>query len=762
MTDRRQFLKQAAFAGATPWIPVASRSPQIAASERSLLQSVTEAASLNPVVLENPEMKLVINGDGTARSLIHKPSGQECLAGGRNLPVFAVTQYRPYDNELQLSYTAKPTAFSAQSARLDGDHLVVSFALVGYEALIRVKTTDQYISFQLEKLEYKGYTALRPKKQTPIDEAVFLQLPIQNRRNVGQWLNVVWDEDIAVNLLATDPHTRVDVSPHDEYQIMLAGGVDAVQLEGVGAALIVTKPQTLLERIAKVEEDFDLPRGAESRMRKEYKYSYYEMLEGTPETIGDHINFATAAGFRTMDIYYRAFAKTSGHFPWRADYPNGMADLRKVVQSVADAGLIPGIHIHYNKTDKQDAYVSPCPDPRLNRTLTFTLAQPLDAGSSTVTVYENPRRCTLDDDRRILKLGDELIEYERYSTAPPYQFLNCKRGILGSHAVAHPTGAEAGQLDVDTWPLFVRFTQDTDIQQEVAERLAKIYRDAGFRFVYYDGAEDVPGPDYWYTVSRPQWVVYKSLNPKPLFGEGACKSHFSWHILTRGNAFDVFRPEVCKDAIRAYPATEAPLAARDFTAINFGWIGYWAPGQDTIGSQPDMLEYVTSRAAAWDCPVSLVGHLDVLHAHPRTADNLEVLRRWEEVRVQGWLTRQQKMALRNLEQEHILLIDESGKFELASYEQIAEVAGKDRPARGFIFQRSGDVYVVFWNTAGEGTLEIALPEKRVQCMRELGKPIPTHGNSRTVRLPLSERKFLRCRGTSLAEVKQAFQQARIL
>ena len=28
----------------------------------------------------------------------------------------------------------------------------------------------------------------------------------------------------------------------------------------------------------------------------------------------------------------------------------------------------------------------------------------------------------------------------------------------------------------------------------------------------------MPGPDYWYTVSRAQWIVYKNLDPKPLFG----------------------------------------------------------------------------------------------------------------------------------------------------------------------------------------------------------------------------------------------------
>jgi len=49
----------------------------------------------------------------------------------------------------------------------------------------------------LEKLEYKGYTALRTKRKTAIDESVFLQLPIRNRKNFGEWLNVMWDEVVA-------------------------------------------------------------------------------------------------------------------------------------------------------------------------------------------------------------------------------------------------------------------------------------------------------------------------------------------------------------------------------------------------------------------------------------------------------------------------------------------------------------------------------------------------------------------------------------
>jgi hypothetical protein len=462
-----------------------------------------------------------------------------------------------------------------------------------------------------------------------------------------------------------------------------------------------------------------------------------------------------------MVVHYLSFAKTVGHFEWRPEYPNRLQDLRAVVGKISDAGMIPGIHIHYNKCHKEDAYVTPKPDPRLNLRRTLTLAESLDATSTAITVEENPRLCTMDDERRILKIQNELITYQRYTTTPPYRFLECKRGALNTQPGSHEEGTRMGLLDVDTWPIFVRFTQDTTIQQEVAERLGKIYREAGFKFVYFDGAEDVPAP-FWFTVSRAQWLVWKELEPKPLFAEGACKSHFSWHILTRGNAFDVFKPEVIKAATRAYPAAEAPRVAKDFTSINFGWIGYWAPSKDTIGTQPDMLEYVTSRAAAWDCPASFRGDVDQLEAHPRTQDNLEVIRRWEDVRASNWLTAAQKEALRNLEQEHILLINETGQFELVSYTQIDKIAGSDPSARGFVFERAGKCYVVYWNTSGAADLEVPLPVRQVRLMKELGKMIPIRSFRGGVRLPLADRHFVECTGMPRGDVVSAFQNAKIL
>ena len=763
MSDRRMFFKQAGAIAAASW-PGVSWAREIASPGITEVVPVPVAAAVaetKDIVLENKELLLVIAENGQAQSLIHKPSGQECLAVGMDVPMFTATQCRPYDNELQLAYPAKVTSFPAEAVRRNGDRLVVTFAHVGFEATIGLKITESYIGFTLEKLEYRASALLRPRRKDPVEETLFIQLPVRARKNLGDWLNVTWDEAIAVNLLATDPYARVDCKPCAGAYIFQAGTAEEVATEGVGAALIVTATKNLLDRVAAVEEDYGLPRGVESRRRSEYRYSYYEMGETTPQNIDEHIRYARMGGFRLMQMHYLSFAQTVGHFEWRPAYPNGMPDLQRVVRKISSAGIIPGIHIHYNKCHKTDAYLTPKPDPRLNLSHTFTLAEHLNSTVTTIIVEENPRLCTMDEDRRILKIQNELVTYETFTATPPYQFLNCTRGALNTNPGSHEEGTRVGLLDVDTWPIFVRFTQNTNIQEEVADRLGKIYREAGFKFTYFDGAEDVP-PPFWFTVSRAQWLVLKQLDPKPLFAEGACKSHFSWHILTRGNAFDVFRPEVMKAAIRAYPAAEAQQVAKDFTSVNFGWIGYWPPNKDTIGTQPDMIEYTTSRAAAWDCPVSLWGNLDQLKLHPRTADNLEVMKRWEDLRASNWLTPVHKEALRQLEQEHILLIDEAAHFELVPYSQIEKVAGADQPARAFVFERLGKIWVVFWNTSGSATLHIDVPARSVRLMKGLGKEIPVKPTKGGIQLPLNDRHYIEFTDLGVKDVIRAFQNSRIL
>ena len=714
--------------------------------------------SSSDIIIENTELRLVLSSDGTAQSLIHKASGQECLMEGIKVPAFTISQDRPYDNELQLAYPAKPKTFAADSIYRKGDDLIVNYELSDYEATIGLKITDEYIGFELKKFEYH-MANFGVKRKTIIDEFILLQLPLKNREHFGEWLNVMWDNDVAINLLGTSTSTRIDAEKLQGYKIFQAGGIGDIKMEGVEAVLVVTEKSKLLDHIDRVERDFGLPLGVESRRSEDYKYSYYELRDVTKNNIDEHIEFAKKAGFRQMVIYYPDFAKSMGHFPWRDEYPNGMDNLKEITHKIEAAGMIPGFHIHYNKANLNDPYVTPVPDSRLNLIRFFSLKKDLDKNSTIITVEENPVGCTIDDGRRLLKIGNEIVSYKSYTENPPYQFTGCQRGMLNTSVTKLKAGGLIGLLDVDTWPAFIRFNQNTTIQEEVAKRLATIIKEAGFKFLYFDGAEDVP-PPYWYNVSKAQMEVYDALENKPVFSEGALKSHFGWHILTRGNAFDIFPPEVIKEATRKHPIAEMKLVSNDFTSVDFGWIGYVSPDKETIGMQPDMLEYVTSRAAGWNSIISLIGNLNHLKKHARTDDNLEVIRRWEEARATNLLTSEQKKNLRDEYQEHILLVNEDAKLELVPYKQIENVANRNKEIRAFVFNRNNKTWVVYWHISGGKTMKLAVDPKEIRLFEILGKEIPVESNNGLATFPVDKRRYIQF-NLSVEKVIKLFSDAKI-
>lgn len=693
------------------------------------------------IIIENGEMRLVLGSDGTAIGLLHKPTGEECLEKAYNLPVFAITEERPYDNEQFLIYPAKSRIYPANSIRRSGNELKVGFRENSYTATIALNITDHYIGFTLTKLDYE-IEKIGVKRPTEIDAFTLLQLPIKKRRRFGEWLNVVWDEKVAVNILATDRFTRIDAAENKGYYRMFAAAENEVKLMGVGAALITTETGKLLSCIDRIEREYNLPLGVESRRKAAYKYSYYELRNVTTKNIDEHIAFARKGGFKMMVIYYPDFSSAMGHFPWNHNFPGGMKDLQEITKKIKEAGMIPGFHIHYNKAAKNDRYVSPVPDARLNIVRYFTLAAPIDTASSTIMAEENPEGCTMEEGRRLLKIGEELISYGGYTVSPPFIFTGCKRGELRTAVKSAEKGSKFGLLDVDTWPLFIRFDQRTNIQEEVGKRIARIYNEAGFEFIYFDGAEDVH-PPYWYTTSKAQWDVYKQLDIKPVCSEGAMKSHFGWHIITRGNAFDLFPPQHIREATQKYPMRAARYMADNFTKMNFGWNDYLAPDSLSDGMQPDMYEYICSRAAAWDCPIALMGKLEQLKKHPRTDDNLEVIKNWEEARIAGSLTDEQKSQLREAAPEHILLRDETGKIEIIPYQPVIHAAQKTARIKAFLFSKDAKTWVVYWHTTGSGLLTIPVPPDRVSLWKRPGERERfERAEKNSVVVPVDKRRFL--------------------
>lgn len=709
------------------------------------------------IVLENACFRLEINENGTANSLIHKESNTQCLRQGVTLPLFSITQDRLYNNELKLAYPTKETTFPAIGIRQEGQQLLVSFALIPYEAVIRVENRPMYLAFRLEKwiVREDGYTGLK-MDTPPVASLRLLQLPVAKRGSFGSWLNVAFDDAVAINVLGASPETVIDSQEMPDYHLMYAQLQREIGLWGAGAALIVTQTDKLLDAIDAVERDYGLPLGAQSRRDPLLNASIYWAGKASPDTIDAHIAYAKQGGFRLMLLHYGMFVKEEnswsliGNYDFNDNYPNGIEDVKKVVEKVKAAGILPGLHFLHTHIGLKSRYCVPEADHRLRLKQRFTLRQPVNETDTILWVDQDPSFAPMADGCRLLRFGKEIIEYTGYNDTRPYCFTGCTRSINGNVA-SHEAGCGGGVLDVSEFcATSVYLDQDTDLQDEIAEKLANLYH-AGFCFAYLDGSEGT-NPPFGFHIPNAQYRVYQTFENAPLFCEGAAKTHFSWHMLSGGNAFDIFKTDEFKEKLVEHPFAQAPRTAQDFTRVNFGWWQYYP---DT---QPDIYEFGTSRAAAWDCPVTMKGDPERFRSNARTEDNLEVMRRWEDVRRKNWLTAEQKQMLREPKTEHILLINEQGEYELAAYWKV------ETPPQitAFQFSRGGANWVVYWHKTGEGQLWLPLQQKDMQCYDSLdAQPLPIAQLQGGTVIPVAGRRYIKS-NLSEAELQKAFSAAKVI
>ena len=134
-----------------------------------------------------------------------------------------------------------------------------------------------------------------------------------------------------------------------------------------------------------------------------------------------------------------------------------------------------------------------------------------------------PAGLRLENGRRLVRLGRELVSFEASTCERPWKLTGVKRGLYGTPALAHVCGEYGRHLDVDDNRYFHRIDQDTEIQDEMAARLGEILDVGGFRLLYFDGAEDVP-PPFWYYVPLAQQRVWKCVSREPRGAEAAIKS----------------------------------------------------------------------------------------------------------------------------------------------------------------------------------------------------------------------------------------------
>lgn len=715
---------------------------------------------MSNIIVENKKFSLVISEECKALSLVLKSTGEECLSVGEELPLFTLTEERPYNNEIKLAHPNKRTTFRANRVRREGNRLIIGFELITFEAVVEVLEKDNYITFKLaDFIIYPHSFGTLCMTPPPVFEFRILQLPIKPRKNFGEWLNVCFDDSVAVNLLATSQYARIDSEERKNTRILTADAVRDVKLKGTEATLVVAETKDYLDVVREIEIDYDLPRGVDSRRNPNLNSSVYWVGNLNPLTVDEHIEHAKRGGFRNMLVYYSAMVyedevySLCGNYDFRTEvYPNGYDDVKAVLKKIKEAGITPGLHFLHTHIGKRSRYVTPVADHRLNLTRYFTLSKPLGLNDTTVVVEENPEGAVMHEKCRVLKFGGELIHYDSYTTEPPFKFEGCTRGHWDTKVAEHELGQIGGLLDVSEFSaVSVYLNQNSSLQDEIADKIAALYN-CGFEFVYMDGSEGV-NPPFEYHVPNAQYKVYKKFNKEPLFAEGAAKGHFSWHMMSGGNAFDIFPAETFKAMTAEHPLKEAHMMAKNFTRVDFGWWRYYPD------AQPDLYEYATSKAASWDCPATLQARNDLFVKNPRNADVFEVIRRWEDVRAKRWLTEEQKLMLRDPDKEFILLINEEDEYELDEYH---EVKNKDENIKAFVFERNGKSYAVCWHKTGAGKLLLPINAENISYEAELGKEkLPIECRSDGSVIEIQDRRYLSA-DMSLDDMSNAFKESKLI
>ena len=699
------------------------------------------------LIFENRRFSLVVGDNAVVKQLLFKSTGEDCLDHTEEISLFSLTEERPYNNEIKLAHPNKRTTFEANRIRREGNRLIVGFEEILFEAVIEFTVTDTYITFTLADFfvpseAFEGLALTPP----PVAEFRLLQLPVRHRTHFGEWLNVMWDDTAAVNLLGTDPFVRIDSQKRNGYRILTADALRDFRLKGRSATLIVSSTEELLDCIDCVEKDYDLPRGVESRRNlQNINSSICWTASITPQNVEQHIRQAHEFGFTKMLIFYSAFCKNEegyshcGDYEFNEHYPNGADDLKYVLDTLRAAGITAGMHVLQTHIGLKSDYVTPVADPRLHLTRYFTLAKPLSETDTEIEVFQNPEGTVMHPLCRVLKFDGELIEYTSYTTTPPYRFCGCKRGHCNTTVTAHAYGTIGGILDISEFSATsVYIDQNTNLQDEIAEKIANLYN-LGFEFLYFDGSEGTNAPFEIY-IPYAQYRIYKKLKKKPLFCEGAAKAHFGWHMLSGGNAFDVCLTRYLKDNLIRHQLPEANRMLNDFTRINFGW---WGLFED---SQPHLFEYGNSKAAAFDAPVTLYTHLPLFYtalpeltASPRAKDNNEVFRRWEDVRKNHRLTDGQKQALRDPEAEYTLLRTPNGGYALVRYYPIETHTN----LFAYTFDYSDRSYVVYWHRTGEGSIRLPKAITDLRCETEPnGVAVPITANGSEWCLPAGDKLYV--------------------
>ncbi|MBN1443106.1 MAG: hypothetical protein JXA90_10365, partial [Planctomycetes bacterium] len=181
------------------------------------------------------------------------------------------------------------------------------------------------------------------------------------------------------------------------------------------------------------------------------------------------------------------------------------------------------------------------------------------------------------------------------------------------------------------------FDMDTSLLDEVATNFARVADACGIDMIYFDGSERLQG-EHWFYNARLHQAFHDKLARKDLLLQASSFSHYSWHLLARSASADGHGD------LKGYLDHRSgwfDVLAREGMPLDIGWYYGYDPA-----ATPDQFEYVLGATLGYDSSMSFQVSCDAAAAHPFTGEILDLIARYERLRLSGRVSDAVKARLR--------------------------------------------------------------------------------------------------------------------
>jgi hypothetical protein len=610
-----------------------------------VLSAAAEGADLT---YENDVVQLTLAGNGMLKRLRRKGAEEDYAARTAPFPVFSAVR--------------DGVTTPVRSVTQEGEAFALQFLDPDVKASLRILPRRHH--FLIEVL------SMQP---ADVDELT-VDFPVKRLKEVAGAFNATYDDQFGACLFGTTANTRnLGADRGSDVRSLRGSCYRAHGIVGAKFALVAAPFDQFKAAIMEAERENGVPcpllDGKWARESEPVRRSYLFGTGVTEADIDTLIEYAKIGGFGTIIMLKNDWLANHGHFDLNTtNFPAGLESLKRAVQKIHKAGLHAGVHVFGPSISPNDPYITPTPDDRLAFVPCPPLAEAADEKATTLTFAAEPNLPpktvrTPAFPGHHLRIGDEIIGYDAAEPGPPFRYVKCQRGALGTKATPHAAGAEVKGL-LTMWSYFL-VDPDSTLADELTRNFADAINACDFDMVYFDASDGVQDAylDRWYYLNKMHLDFYRKLKRDVLYQtSNGTGSDLLWHLVPRSASADGHGD------IKGYLDDRWPGIlgqARNFTRSDIGWY-YWF--KDV---RPDQMEYVAAKALGVDGSLSVETSRAAMETLTQSRQMFEMLGRWERCRRANYFPETVRAKLREPRKDFKLFAAgrDGWKLQRAAYEE---------------------------------------------------------------------------------------------